>query len=161
MLVSLEDPQPPSLSPTTDPRHSIASSHGDIGQPYEDASSPEDDDRGLSLRDHAYKHDEEPPSGSGFTRNEGLTQHIRHVHGRTSGSSDPGPIAIAGSRTKNLREAPESLKHKRIDTEIIRRADQVNLNSKIKRLREENKAKEARLQQLEQTVAALQERIRK
>jgi hypothetical protein len=60
--VGSEVARSPLLSPTTERRHSIASSHGDTQQPSEDTSSQDNDNSGLSTRkNHAYKRAEEPP----------------------------------------------------------------------------------------------------
>jgi hypothetical protein len=123
-------------------------------------------------------------SGSGFTRKENLAEHIRRVHRRTSMSSDMGHMVIPRplhaqdedpaevhlpSESTYRRtveegeedEAPHSMKRKRMsDAGITDTYDEPDLRAEVKRLRKENEEKDARLQQLEAAVMALQQNRR-
>jgi len=113
-------------------------------------------------------------SGSGFTRKENLAEHIRRVHRRTSISVDLGHLIIPreqrqGNTTTEVRvrsdspyqqdESELTLKRKRLsEVSIQEEDDQADLRAELKRLRQENEEKDARLHQLEAAVMALQQR---
>ncbi|KAJ4320094.1 hypothetical protein N0V94_003564 [Neodidymelliopsis sp. IMI 364377] len=116
-------------------------------------------------------------SGAGFTRKENLAEHIRRVHRRTSMSADMHGLVIRRdtierSPTVESRQASESpyvraieyresdessLKRKRVTDSVFSDRGDEDLRAEIKRLRQENEEKDARLRQLEQAVMALQQ----
>ncbi|KAF2259297.1 hypothetical protein CC78DRAFT_73930 [Lojkania enalia] len=120
-------------------------------------------------------------SGSGFTRKENLAEHMRRVHRRTSTSADLGNMVITRSDAQDetaevqlpsespyqrtaeaSEEAQLAMKRKRhSDAGFSEEGDETDLRSELKRLRRENEEKDARLQQLEQAVMALQQQGRR
>ena len=121
-------------------------------------------------------------SGDGFTRKENLAEHLRRVHRRMSMSEDMHGLAIRHNMVRHeIEESPirdsgasEStynrlveycdeedirLKRKRedSDSEIPGHHDNDEMRSQLKRLKQENKEKDAQLKIQEQEIAGLQQ----
>ena len=122
-------------------------------------------------------------SGSGFTRNENLAEHIRRAH-RRSISADlgslviPRPLDAREESTTEIHLASDpayrridkeqeesgvlnSTKRKRISAAgMSDKLDRIDLRAEVKWLQKENEEKDTRLQRLEQAVMDLQQNPR-
>jgi hypothetical protein len=124
-------------------------------------------------------------SGSGFTRKENLAEHIRRVHRTTSMSADMGHLVVNRSESINensmagmrlpsdsifsrISEVPPAeedthsqMKRKRIpEASLSEDGEEPDLRAIVKRLRQENEAKDTRLRQLEAAVKDIQQQGR-
>jgi Aberrant zinc-finger len=107
-------------------------------------------------------------TGSGFTRQENLKEHLRrrHMHSENGNSPELSVLTVAdveGLKSTFLDPTP-SLKRKHDGTEatlddVVDDGDNVDLHNELKRLRREVEEKDRRLEELEKIVAGLQQSI--